>query len=73
MKHPQTYLMEKIIGYKENGMPSLGHLPAKTIDDLVKVMQSFAEETVIEVIDRLNKGERLEVGNKTLKLNTVLS
>lgn len=63
MKHPESYLLEKIVGYKENGLESLGHLNAKHVSDISKVMRDFALETLEEFIQRVNKGEAVDLGN----------
>jgi hypothetical protein len=57
MKHPQTFLLEKIVGHKGNGLSSLGQLDAKHVDDIAEVMKQFGEQLVLDVIDRLDKGE----------------
>ena len=69
MDHPQAFLLKKIVGYKENGLESLGHLNAKHLSDLSKVMLEFAQDTVVEVIERLNKGESVNIGNGVIKIN----
>lgn len=61
MKHPQTYLLEKITGYKTNGLSSLGNLNATHVNDIVSVMKSFAEETVQDIIHRVSKGEEVVI------------
>lgn len=69
MVHPETFLMQKIIGYENNGLKSLAHLNADHVKDLAQVMQDFTERTVIEVIERLNAGENVRVGKCVLKLS----
>ena len=67
MMHPEKFLLIKIINHKENGLDNLGQLEAKFIDNIALIMQDYAEQTVLEAIDRLNKGEEIEVKNKILK------
>ncbi len=68
MEHPKTFLLKKIIDNKTNGLESLGHLHAKHIDDISSVMEDFAEQTIVEVVERLNAGENIKVGKKTLRI-----
>ena len=63
MDSPQTYLLKKIIGHSTNGLDSLGKLNAMYVEDIAKVMQLFAFETITELVDRLNKGETVDLGN----------
>jgi len=53
--HPQTFLLKKIIDYQTNGLESLGHLNAKHIDDLSKVLKEYAELAAIEALKNLAK------------------
>lgn len=71
MDHPQTYLLKKIIGYKENGLESLGHLHAKHINDLSKVMMEFSKETVIEAVEALIKGNTINMDGTILSLQKI--
>lgn len=71
MDHPQTYLLKKIIGYKENGLESLGHLSADHIDDLSKVMLEFSKETAIEAVESLIKGKTIDLGGTILSLQKI--
>jgi len=68
MDHPKRYLLGKVIHNRTNGLSTLGELNAKHIDDISNVMFEYAEEMVNEVIDRLNKGEEIEVGGRILSL-----
>lgn len=68
MPHPKNYLLQKIVDYKTNGMSSLGHLKADHIEDLTKVLISFGEEIALDVIDRLNKGEKIVIRDKIMSL-----
>lgn len=71
MDHPQTYLLKKIAGYNENGLESLGHLDAKHIKDISKVMMEFSNETVIEVVNALIKGESVDMDGTVLSLQKI--
>lgn len=71
MDNPKTFLLKKIMGYETNGLKSLGQLHAKHIDDLTKVLLQFAEETVIEVIDIINKGQNVDMNEIILSVKTV--
>lgn len=64
MKHPQSYLVEKIFNSDKDNLPTLGKLEAKFIDDITQVMKDFAEETVIETIERLNDGHEIKIRDK---------
>jgi hypothetical protein len=68
MTHPKTYLLMKIVGHRDNGLNSLGHLHAKHVEDIVAVMESFAIESIENVIERLNKGESIQIGDKILSI-----
>lgn len=68
MDHPQTYLLNKIANNETNGLHSLGSLNGKHIKDLCEVMKSYAEESMFELIERLNKGEFLDIGGHTVEL-----
>lgn len=68
MDAPKTFLLKKIIDYDKNGLTSLGQLHAKHIDDLSKVLLEFAKETVMEVIESLNKGERVNMDGEIFQL-----
>lgn len=57
MDNSKAFLLKKIIGYKENGLETLGNLHAKHVDDISKVMLEFATASMIETIERLNRGE----------------
>ena len=70
MTHPKTFLLQKIVGYKKNGLKSLGHLHCQHIDDLSKVMEDFTEQTIIEVVQRLNNGENIKIGKRILELKS---
>jgi 16S rRNA C1402 N4-methylase RsmH len=71
MKHPQTFLLEKMIGYEKNGLSSLGTLNAKHIDDIVQVMVEFGEAMAIEVAERISKGEEVKLLTGTISLQKV--
>lgn len=71
MKHPQTFLLEKMIGYEKNGLTSLGSLNAKHVDDLVQVMAEFGELMAIEVVERVAKGETVQLISGTISLQKV--
>ncbi len=62
----QNYLLGKIIGNRENGMRSLGQLEAKFVDDICKVMETYAAETVIDVVKRINEGETILIDGMQL-------
>lgn len=66
MDSPQTYLLKKIMGHATNGLDSLGKLNAMHVEDIAKVMQSFTLETITELVERINKGESVNLGNGTL-------
>ena len=68
MIHPTTFLIQKICGYKTNGLKSLGHLKCEHIDDLSKVMEEFTEKAIIEIVERLNNGENIKVGKRIIEL-----
>lgn len=57
MVHPTTFILQKIAGYQTNGHEKLGHLKAEFIDDISAIMREFAEDTAIEVAQRLARGE----------------
>ena len=63
MDSPQTYLLKKIMAYATNGLDSLGKLNANHIEDIAEVMRLFTLETITELIERLNKGESIDLGN----------
>lgn len=64
MVHAKTFLLQNICDYnKENGLKSLGRLHAEHIDDLAEVIKQYAEKTVIEVTERLNKGEKIKIND----------
>jgi hypothetical protein len=63
MDSPQTYLLKKIIGHATNGLDSLGKLNAMHVEDIAEVIRSFAVETITELVERLNKGESIDLGN----------
>lgn len=65
MDHPQAFLLKKIVGWKENGLESLGHLDAKHVKDLSEVLRLYAEEAMTELIERLNKGETVYINETT--------
>lgn len=68
MIHPKTFLLQKVAGYKENGLETLGQLQGKHFQDLANVMMQFTEQTMLEVIDRLNKGENIDIGGTVISL-----
>lgn len=68
MEHPTNFLLGKIINYKTNGFKSLGQLDAKHVDDISNIMKEFAEETAIDVIKRLNKGQQVNINGQVFKL-----
>lgn len=67
MDHPQVFLLKKIVGWKDNGLESLGHLDAKHVDDLTKVLREYAEGAMNELVERLNKGETVFI-NETISI-----
>jgi hypothetical protein len=67
MMHPEKFLLLKIINHMDNGLDNLGQLEARFIDNIALIMQDYAEQTVLEAIDRLNKGEEIQVKNIILK------
>jgi len=69
MENSETFLLHKIFNYKTNGLETLGHLHAKHFDDLAKVILQYAEKTVMEVIDRINKGEPVNMNGTIITLN----
>ena len=71
MEDPTKYLLRKIINHESNGLKSLGKLSAEHVDDISAVMASYAEDTVIDVIDRLNNGEEIEVNGVILSNHKV--
>jgi hypothetical protein len=52
--NPKTFLLKKMVAYKENGLESLGHLNAKYIDDLAKVLRDYGNEIIDELDKRLD-------------------
>lgn len=66
MDSPQTYLLKKIMTHDTNGLNSLGKLSAIHIEDIANVMRSFTVETITELVERLNKGESIDLGDGTL-------
>jgi hypothetical protein len=68
MLHPKSYLMQKILDWRRNGLSSLGELHAKHVDDIANVMLSYAEESVIEAANLLAAGETIQVGENAIKL-----
>jgi hypothetical protein len=66
MTHPKQYLMEKIVGYQNNGFASLGQLHAKHTNDIIKMLADFAEESILDVIERINNGETILVKDKVI-------
>jgi hypothetical protein len=71
MDNPTLFLLKKIAGYKENGLESLGRLDGKHIDDVAKVMMQFFEESMTEVVERLNKGETVAFNGHLLSLEKI--
>jgi hypothetical protein len=71
MDNPTVFLLKKIAGYKENGLESLGHLNGKHVDDIAKVMMEFFDESITEVVKRLNKGETVEFNGRLLSLEKI--
>lgn len=55
--HPKSFLLKKIVGYKTNGLESLGHLHAKHVDDLAAVLKEYAEWAYTDTIERIAKKE----------------
>lgn len=56
MDAPQTYLLKKIMNYDKNGLKSLGNLSGKHVDDIASVLKSYAEESIKEFSEAINKG-----------------
>lgn len=71
MDHPKTYLLKAIAGYKTNDYNSFGQLHAKHVDDIAKIMEKFATEATLETIERLNKGEAIDVGGQVFTLKRI--
>lgn len=65
MDSPQTYLLKKIMAHSTNGLNSLGKLNAMHIKDIAEVMRLFTLETITELVERINKGETVNLGNGT--------
>lgn len=65
------FLLKKIAGYKENGFETLGHLNARHVKDIAGVMMNFAEESIAETIELLNKGESVNVNGKLYSLKKI--
>ena len=68
MNSGKGYLLGKIVNNKTNGLKSLGDLHAKHIEDLSKVLEDYAAETVIDVVKRLEAGETIKVNGLILSL-----
>lgn len=66
MDSPQAYLLKKIMLHSTNGLDSLGKLNASHIKDIAEVMRLFTLETITELVERINKGETVNLGNGTV-------
>jgi hypothetical protein len=66
MDNAKTFLLKKIVGYKDNGFPNMGDLHARHIDEISEVMLMFVKETLSEIVDRLNKGEVVDIDGMIL-------
>jgi hypothetical protein len=55
--HPKTYLLQAIIGYKENEYKSFGELHAKHVDDIVLLLKNYGIEVAENVLTRAGNGE----------------
>ena len=64
MESANKYLLGKIANNKTNGLDSLGELHGKHFEDIVKVLESFAIETVLDFAERLQQGENIRIGDK---------
>lgn len=60
----KTYLLRAIIGQEIKGYPSLRELNGKFVEDISKLLEQYATETVKDVIERLNKGEEIFINDK---------
>lgn len=67
MTSPISYLLGCIVKYKTE-YKSFGTLDGKYIDDVAKAMKNFAEETVLNVIDRLNKGYEVKIKDQIVSI-----
>lgn len=66
MKSSGTYLLEKICQHETNGFSSMGEFNAKHFNDVSAIMKAFAEETILEFVDRINKGEDIYVADRVI-------
>jgi len=64
MKHPETYLLEKIIASPENGLSTLGKLNGCHVPDIGNVMREYAADAIDEFIKELNTGAAVNVNGK---------
>jgi hypothetical protein len=61
-----NFLLSKIVGHETNGLSSLGDLNAKHFKDIKIVMEDFAEQAAIELIELLKKGNNVTIGKTTI-------
>lgn len=73
MKNPKQFLLEKILGYKTNGHENLGQLHARHVDSISELIQEFAEDTAIEVITRLGKGDPVQIRDEVYEIKKARS
>lgn len=66
--NPKKYILQAIVGYKENGYSSFGELDAKHVNDISKLLENYAIETAENVLNRVANGEikfkKVRVKNK---------
>jgi hypothetical protein len=63
MDSGKTYLLKAIINHEKNGYTSFGELHAKHCDDISKLLERYAKESLREFIKLINKGERVDIGD----------
>lgn len=69
MKSSNQFLLEKIVDYKTNGLDTLGQFHGRHFNDIAEVMRQFGEETVLDVVERINKGETIMIRGMELSGN----
>lgn len=61
MINPTDFLLQKIINSDKSNLKTLGQLHAKYVDDISEVIREFAEQTVIDTLARLKKGDVINI------------
>ena len=70
MENAHNYLLGKIVNHEKNGLNSLGELHGRHFDDIVKVLEHFAVETLLDFTERLKNGESIRIGEKVFALKS---